>query len=146
MDCKCFGSFLAAVMLFTGLPGIVGAQSDVKGVFVVVTSPEPQTQMMAMVLSTQLVLRGKKVQILLCGPGGDLALKEGKEVALKPKMKSPQMLMKDLIEKGVIVQVCALYLPNKELTPADLTEGVTPAKPSAIADALLEAGVKLFTF
>jgi predicted peroxiredoxin len=114
--------------------------------FVVVTSPEPQTQLMAMVLSTQAVMKNKHVHILLCGPGGDLALKGGKEVTLKPKNVSPQMLLKGLIKKGVPVQVCALYLPNADKTPADLIDGVTPARPPAIAGALLEPGIKLFTF
>ena len=118
----------------------------VKGIFVVVTSPEPQTQLMAMVLSTQTLKKGKDVRILLCSSGGDLALKNGKEVILKPLNKSPQMLLKNLIEKGVTVQVCPLYLPNKEASPSDLITGVTQAKPPLIADVLLEPGVKLFTF
>jgi predicted peroxiredoxin len=134
------------VLMLIGLFGSAAAQEEVKGMFVVVTSPEPQTQMMAMVLATQTMLRGKKVQVLLCGPGGDLALKESKEVILKPSNKSPQMLMKNLIKQKVTVQVCALYLPNKGKTTADLMPGVSTAKPPAIAKTLLEPGVKLFTF
>lgn len=137
---------IVAGLCIIGLCGSAAAQEEVKGLFVVVTSSNPQNQMMAMVLTTQALLKGKTVQVLLCGPGGDLALKDGKEVMLKPKNKSPQMLMKALIEKGVDVQVCALYLPNNAKTAADLIPGVTPAKPPEIAEALLEPGVKLFTF
>ena len=118
----------------------------VEGIFVVVTSPDPQTQLMAMVLSTQTLKKGKSVRVLLCSTGGDLALKSGKEVVLKPINKSPQMLLKNLINNGVTVQVCPLYLPNKEASLSDLITGVTQAKPPLIADILLEPGVKLFTF
>jgi predicted peroxiredoxin len=137
---------VVVVLVFASLCGTATAKEDVKGLFVVVTSPEPQTQMMAMVLATQAQMKGKTVQVLLCGPGGDLALKESKEVILKPRNKSPQMLVKGLMEKGINVQVCALYLPNKGKTIADLIHGVTPAEPPSIAEALLEPGIKLFTF
>jgi predicted peroxiredoxin len=141
---------LKKVMLVTvilaSLNGLAVAQKAVNGLFVVVTSPEPQTQMMAMVLANQAAMKGKTVQVLLCGPGADLALKQRKEVILKPKNQSPQLLLKNLIKKGVVVQVCALYLPNKGRTASDLIQGVTPAKPPEIAEVLLEAGVKLFTF
>lgn len=40
----------------------------------VVTSDNAQTQLMAMVLTTQAVEQGADAHILLCGPGGDLAL------------------------------------------------------------------------
>jgi len=122
------------------------SDDDVKGMFVVVTSPDPQTQLMAMVLSTQAVKKDKYVRMLLCGPGGDLALQKGKEVILKPKNKSPQMLLRNLVKNGITVQVCPLYLPNKGASPSDLMNGVTQAKPPLIAEALLEPGVKLFTF
>jgi predicted peroxiredoxin len=137
---------ILVTVILASLNGSAVAQEVVKGMFIVLTSPEPQTQMMAMVLANQAVIKGKTVQVLLCGPGGDLALKESKEVILKPGNKSPQMLMKGLIKIGVIVQVCALYLPNRDKTSADLIQGVTAAKPPAIAEALLEPGVKLFTF
>lgn len=126
--------------------GSAASEEHVKGMFVVVTSAEPQTQLMAMVLSTQAMKKGKHVRILLCGPGGDLALRNGREVILKPKDKSPQMLLRKLIANHVVVQVCPLYLPNKGASLSDLVDGVTQAKPPVIAESLLEPGVKLFTF
>lgn len=119
---------------------------DQQGLFVFVTSPDPQTQMMAMVLSTQVLTQGKSVQILLCSSGGDLALKNGEEVILKPKNKSPQALLKGLMGKGVKVQVCPLYLPNKDATADALIEGVTQADPAVIAETLMQPALKLFTF
>jgi len=119
---------------------------DAKGLFVVVTTADVQTQMMAMVLSTKTVEQGKSVRMLLCGPGGELALKEAKQVMVKPLDKSPQMLLKGLIKNGVVVEVCPLFLPNRGGSPADLIEGVAVAKPPVVAEKLREDGVKLFTF
>lgn len=123
-----------------------GDAAEVKGLFVVVTSADPQTQLMAMVLSTQAKAKGKSVRLLLCGPGGDLALQEGEETRLKPRDVSPQMLMGKLMADGVQVEVCAIYLPNKGVGAEALRPGITAAKPPAIADALLAPGIKLFTF
>ncbi len=65
---------------------------------------------------------------------------------LKPFDKSPQMLLKKLIQKGVTVQVCPLFLPNRGGSSENLIEGVTVANPSLIAEQLRESGIKLFTF
>jgi len=117
-----------------------------KGLFVVITEAEPMTQMMALVLSSQTVLQGKSLHILLCGPGGDLAMKNSPQVMMKPMNKSPQMLLQDLIAKGVKVEVCPLYLPNKGKAETDLINGVSVAKPPVVAKNLREEGIKLFTF
>ncbi len=117
----------------------------VEGIFVILTSDDLQTQMMTMVLAKQTVDNGKKARIMLCGPAGDLALKEAEQEKMKPLDKSPQELLKMLIEKGVKVQVCALYLPNKQKTKEHLIEGVTAAKPSEIAEVMLNPGMKLMT-
>ncbi len=126
------------------------ARSDfggsIKGVFVMVTSGEPQTQMVAMSLSTQVLDKGKYVRILLCGPGGDMALRNSSGVILKPLGKSPQMLLQGLIQKGVPVEICPFYLANRAESEADLIDGIAIAKPPVVADGLLEPGVKLFTF
>ncbi len=81
--------------------------------FVVITTSYPQTQLMAMSLSSQIMAKGKSLRILLCGHGGDLALKDGKEVILKPINKSPQMLLKNLIGNNVKVEICPFYLANR---------------------------------
>jgi predicted peroxiredoxin len=116
------------------------------GLYVVVTSPDPMTQMMAMVISTQTVAQGRSVRVLLCDAAGKLALKGSKETTFKPSGKSPQALLKGLIAKGVKVEVCALYLPNTGKKPADLIDGVGVAQPPAVAEAMAADGVKLFTF
>ena len=82
----------------------------------IVTAPEPQTQLMAMVLTMQSVQQKASARILLCGPAGDLALKDAPESATASqalKGMSPQGLMKKIMEAGARVEVCAIYLPNK---------------------------------
>lgn len=118
----------------------------VTGVLVAVTVWDPQVQMMAMSLSTQILAKGKSVRILLCGPGGELALKEGKEVIIKPLNVSPRTLLKNLIQKGVKVEVCPFFLAERGGSPADLLDGVAQANPPLVADAILAPGTKLFTF
>ena len=137
-------SALVTMMLLASFS--VKAADEVKGLFVVVTTPDPQTQMMAMVLSTQTLKKGKTVQVLLCSAGGDLALKNTQEVILEPQKKSPQMLLKNLMKEGVVVQVCPLYLPNKGAALTDVIEGVTQADSALIADVLLQPDVNLFAF
>lgn len=122
------------------------ASDDKSELFVVVTSSDPQTQGMAMVLSMQAVQQGAGVQMLLCGPGGDVALKGAPQTALKPRNVTPQGMLTKLMSMGVKPNVCALYLPNNGKSPTDLIEGVGVAEPPAIAAALLTDDTKLFTF
>jgi len=144
-----YGSVLLALLMMVMMPMQSHAADDeAKGLFVVVTTPDAQTQMMAMVLSTQTVKQGKSVRMLLCGPAGELAVKNSPQTMLKPIQKSPQMLLQGLIKSGVIVEVCPLFLPNKaEAADASIfIEGVSIAKPPVIAEKLREDDVKLFTF
>lgn len=126
--------------------GSATASDDKSELFVVITSPDPQTQGMALVLSLQAVQQGAGVQVLLCGPGGDVALKGAPQTILKPRDATPQGMLTKLMGLGVKPNVCALYLPNNGKSPADLIEGVGIAKPPAIAAALLTEDTKLFTF
>ena len=103
------------IAMTMGLAGQAVAQ-DGKKLVTIVGTPEPQTQLMSMVLSMQALQQGASVYILLCGPGGDLALKNAPESATapqEPKGMSPQGLMKKVMAQGATVEVCAIYLPNK---------------------------------
>jgi predicted peroxiredoxin len=111
-----------------------------------VTSADNQSQGMAMVLATQMVEQKAAVRILLCGPAGQLALKTYEPAALKPRNVTPKQMMAGLMKAGATVEVCALFLPNADRTPADLTEGVTVAKPPEVAAYMLKPGVKAFGF
>ena len=111
-----------------------------------VTSADNQSQGMAMVLATQMVEQKAAVRILLCGPAGQLALKTYEHAALKPRNVTPKQMLAGLMKAGATVEVCALFLPNADRTPADLTDGVTVAKPPEVAAYMLKPGVRAFGF
>ncbi len=123
---------------------------EAKNLVTVVTSPDAQTQLMSMVLTMQSVQQGAKAQILLCGPAADMALKEAPESATapqKPKNMSPQGLMKMIMDKtDTKVEVCAIYLPNKGVDASALLDGVTAAKPPAMAAALIADNTTVLSF
>lgn len=143
---KCTAALLALLMLVVMSLQSHAADDETKGLFVVVTTPDAQTQMMAMVLSTQTINQGKSVHMLLCGPAGELAVKNSEQIMLKPLNKSPQMLLLGLIKSGATIEMCPLFLPNKGADPAVLIDGVSIAKPPVIAKKLREEGMKLLTF
>ncbi|WP_458700608.1 hypothetical protein ACKGJI_00470 [Sulfurospirillum sp. 1307] len=131
------------------IPTMLSA-SQLKGLNVIVTSAEPQTQMMAMVLSTMAIKKHKKmVNITLCGPAGDLAVKGMKSTPIKRpdgKSPTPKMALKGLIKAGAKVQVCPLYLPNAGKDKSVLLDGITVAKPPMVAAKLLNDDFNNLTF
>lgn len=115
----------------------------------VVTSDNPQTQLMAMVMTAQAVEQGAETRILLCGPGGDLALIDAPATATAeqpPRGASPQGMLQMLMGNGVTVEVCAIYLPGLGATPDILIEGVTVAQPPAMAGSMMEANTRVWSF
>ena len=139
-----FAGFIALfALLFVPAASATAAQQNL---LVVITSAEPEVQGMAMVLSRQSLEAGAEVRVLLCGPGGDIALVDAPQQALKPRNVTPQEMMIGLAAQGVTVEVCALYLPNRDKAPGDLVKGVGVAKPPAIAAAMLAPNTRLFTF
>lgn len=139
---------LAALAFVLGfaMPSSSQAAGETPSLLVVVTSAEPQVQGMAMVLSKQSRAAGAEVQILLCGPGGDMALQGAPQTRLKPRDVTPQEMLVGLMVDGVKADVCALYLPNSGKTKDDLIQGVGLAKPPAIAAIMLAPNTRLFTF
>lgn len=139
---------LFAALSAAALPALALAE-DTPDLVTVLTAPEPQTQLMAMVLTMQSINKGANAHVLLCGPAGDLALKEAPASATdpqKPKGMSPQGLMQKVIEKGGRVEVCAIYLPNKGVGPEALIDGVGMAKPPEMADRLLAPATRIMSF
>lgn len=122
-----------------------GAQAQSEAFFSV-TSADNQSQGMAMVLATQMAEQKAAVRILLCGPAGQLALKSYEPAALKPRNATPKQMMVNLVKTGATVEVCALFLPNSDRTPADLIEGVAVAKPPEVAAYMMKPGVRAFGF
>lgn len=140
---------LAAPLLALTLAGAVQAETPNR-LLTILTAPEPQTQLMAMVLTMNAIAAGAEAEMLLCGPAGDIALKEAPASATAgqpPRDASPQGLMKMMMEKnGLKVQVCAIYLPGKAADASILLDGVTPAAPDAMGAAIVTPGTSLLTF
>ena len=132
--------------LLFGFVGLVNAQSDTESLFVVLTSDDAETQMMAMVLATQSLNKDVPVRVLLCSDAGDLALKDSESPAFAPADRSPKQLMMGLMNNGVKVEVCGIYLPNRDYTEADLIDGIGTAAPPEVAEYMKQEGVRYFTF
>lgn len=123
----------------------VHAQSSSE-VFVSVNSGVAQTQGVAMVLANQALSQKAAVRVLLCSDAGNLAVKDKDSTALKPSGKSPKEMLQGLMKAGAKVEVCALFLPNADLKPTDLLDGIVVAKPADVASYVLQANVKTLSF
>lgn len=123
----------------------VHAQSAAE-LFIGINSGVTQTQGVAMVLATQALAQKAAVRVLLCSEGGQLALKDKDSAALKPMNKSPKELLQGLMKAGAKVEVCALFLPNADLKPTDLIEGIGVAKPADVAAYLLQPNVRTLNY
>jgi sulfur relay (sulfurtransferase) complex TusBCD TusD component (DsrE family) len=117
------------------------AGGDQCNLVTILTAPEPQTQLMAMVLTLNAVQQGATVQILLCEPAGDIALKDAPATAATgqpPRDASPQGLMRMMMDQhNVKVEVCAIYLPGRGVDASVLLDGVAPAAPDAAARVII---------
>lgn len=119
-----------------------------KGLNVMITSADTQTQMMGMVLSTMTLKENKEVNMVLCSDAGNLALKdfEAGKIKMQGEEKTPKMLLQGLIKEGANVEVCPLFLPNAGKTEADLMEGVSVAKPPMVAKKLLDKDLQTLSY
>ena len=137
-------AIIAAALALAG-----AAQASEDKLVTVVTSAEPQTQLMAMVLTMQAVQKGAATRILLCGPAGDLGLADAPAAATAPQPPrgmSPQGLMQAIMKAGATVEVCAIYLPGKGAGPEALLEGVGVAQPPEMAGAMLDDDARVWAF
>ncbi|MBZ8117758.1 hypothetical protein KUD11_03745 [Roseovarius sp. LXJ103] len=139
----------AAAALSLGITSAAHAE-DPNKLITILTSAEPQTQLMAMVLTMNAINAGAEAKILLCGPAGDIALADAPASATAgqpPKDASPQGLMKMLMaQKNLKVQVCAIYLPGKGVDASVLIEGVTAAAPDAMGADIVSANTTIMSF
>ena len=77
-------SLTAAAIAIMTVTGAAMAE-DKPSLVTILTAPEPQTQLMSMVLTVQSMQQGASAHILLCGPAGDLALKDAPASATAPQ-------------------------------------------------------------
>jgi len=140
---------ILAAALCLALPATTALAQEAAPLVTVVTAENPQTQLMAMVLTGQAMGQGHAVRVLLCGPGGDMALAdapEGVTAAQPPMGASPQGLLTQLLDNGATVEVCAIYLPGLGADASVLIEGVTVAEPPAMAAAMAAEGSIVWSF
>lgn len=140
---------LALAATAVAAPLAAQASEDKARLVTIVASAEPQTQLMAMVLTMQSIKQGAEARILLCGPAGDIALKDAPASATapqEPKGMSPQKLMTAIMQTGAPVEVCAIYLPNKGVGPEAMLDGIGMAKPPAMAARLLAEDTRIMSF
>jgi len=137
---------LAATALLAGL----AQAEEAPDLVTVVTSADPQTQLMAMVLTMQAARQGAEVHMLLCGPAGDLALRDAPESATAPQPPrdmSPQGLMQAIrTQAGATVEVCAIYLPGLGAEASVLLDGIGVAAPDAMAGRLMQPDTRILSF
>ena len=140
---------LATALAALAFAGAAQAEGPSKLV-TVLTAPEPQTQLMAMVLTMQAAQQGVAPHILLCGPAGDLALKDAPESATAgqpPRDMSPQGLMQMIMQQpGATVEVCAIYLPGRGEGPEVLLDGVGVAQPGPMAGEIVAPYARVMSF
>lgn len=147
MSRRTLGSLAMASMM--ALAPAANAE-DPNRLITILTAPEPQTQLMAMVLTMNAMAAGAEAEMLLCGPAADIALKEAPASATTgqpPRDASPQGLMKMMMEKnGLSVKVCAIYLPGKAADASILIDGVTAAAPDAMGAAIVADDTTVMSF
>lgn len=115
----------------------------------IITDQNPETQLMALVLTMSAKAKGETPRILLCSAGGDLALKAAPEsvtASLAPKGMSPQGLLKKLMSEGTPVDVCAIYLPNRPFGKEALLDGIGVATPADMGEIIARPGETLLSF
>ena len=127
------------------------AQSDSTStpveLLVAITTPDAQTQAMAMVLASEALSRKAPVRILLCGPAGDLAFVNAKEgEIIKPMNKTPAQILQGLLQKGMMVQLCSDYLQNRGKSEQDMLKEVQSTSLSDISSYMNRPSVRYFTF
>ncbi|WP_158607316.1 DsrE family protein [Rhodohalobacter sp. SW132] len=128
------------------MTALSGNDNSSEDLFMVLTSGDAETQMMAMVLATQSANQDVAVRVLLCSEAGELAIRGVESPEFAPANRSPKQLLNGLIDRGVNVEVCGIFLPNREYTEEDLTDGIGVAAPPEVAEYMRREGVRYFTF
>ena len=125
-------------------------KTSTPSVLINVTSDNAQVQLMSMVLTMQSAQQGADTRVLLCGPAGDMALRDAPASATTgqpPKNMSPQGLMKMVMKNtDTKVEVCAIYLPGKGVDQSVLIDGVTVADPAEIGALMVDGKTQVVSF
>ena len=120
---------------------------------VILTSDALETQGMAMILANAMQQQGTHLQLLLCDQAGDLAVEgyqSARPINTPPSnpagQVTPEGILQMLMNNGAQVDVCAIYLPNRDYGEEALREGVGVAAPGPIAELMRDPAVPVFHF
>jgi intracellular sulfur oxidation DsrE/DsrF family protein len=141
--------FLIAFMLSLVLAGTAGAaEKNGWHLLTVITDDSAQTQAMALILTRQWLKDGGSARILLCDAAGGMAVTSSDEggEAVQPPDVAPRQMLGGLMEAGVQVDACAIYLPTEGMDQSDLRKGVGVATPPAIGKVMADPDTRLFSF
>jgi hypothetical protein len=134
---------LMAILLLSALPA---RAQDSPPMLVLVTSPAPMTQAMAMILSREALSRQTPVRMVLCGPAGELALNSYVGPAFQPSGLTAQQMLRGVIQAGAQVQVCPIFLANTPGAAAALIDGVAPTTPADVGAFMNRPEVRFLNF
>ena len=140
----------AALIAATALAAPAARAEGPETLVTILTAPEPQTQLMAMVLAANAAQHGVAQHILLCGPAADIALKEAPASATTPQPPrdmSPQGLMSKIMQgPNNKVEVCAIYLPGKGADASVLLDGIGVANPKEMSAAMIAPNARVTSY
>ena len=146
-----FKTASAAVALATALatgPASAQTPSPIR-LMSVITTANPEAQFMALTLLKTSGVDPRQIRVLLCGPGGDLALKvpaEASPQTFGPESRTAHALLAELDENGATIEVCAIYLPARRSDRSILMDSIGVASPADIGPILADPAVRVLTF
>ncbi len=138
-------AFATLAMTFLAFSATADERPDL---LTVITSDSNDTQAMALILTRASVQQGSSARILLCDHAGELAV-EGSDMGstvVQPADAAPRQMLAGLVQAGVTVEVCAIFLPNRDIDEGDLIEGVGVAQPGPVAEYMAAPNTRLATF
>ena len=115
-------------------------------ILTLLSSSDAEAQAFSLILANEARGAGHPVDLVLCGPAGDIALKVAPAAATRPVTPtgmSVRALLEKLISQGSKVELCAIYLPNRQLKPDAIIEGVSVGKPAEVAARMADPAVKV---
>lgn len=131
-----------ALATFAGQPSFAAGQK----ILALLSAGDAEAQAFSLILANEARAAGHPVDLVLCGPAGDIALKAAPEPVMRsvtPSGLSVRALLDRLIGQGGKVELCAIYLPNRKLAPDALIMGVSVAKPADVAARMADPALRV---
>jgi hypothetical protein len=115
-------------------------------ILTLLSSGDPEAQAFSLILANEARGAGHAVDLVLCGPAGDIALKAAPAAATRPVTPtgmSVRALLEKLVSQDGKVELCAIYLPNRQLKPDAVIDAVSVGKPADVAARMADPAVKV---